>query len=712
MPIPRIALVALALLCLGGLPGCVDVRAVVFGDVGWNETIKPALGRIFSDDLPVVLFSDGGPRGDEIVSEVDWSLASAGADDVYGYLPASRCLWVDGRGFPRLSWDVTFEDLEVRTDDGDPVQLSTDRVSFAGGDVTDPLTRERLLVEGEPAFLPAHREEVSVMLRGYTSASESPHPFGPCVRHDDEAIVVDLAEQGCDDAHANSYLPLTGIQCERPPVPMDVSYEIEADGWFTMEDVEVDDRMARGAPRRMEPTLMKVPDAGREIARPLEFVGVEMVNASCEELPNQYRAVCAERKDLVDRTGELEQPRAEWLWRWFVPSLDEDGRPIDAEVDPKQTRWEENWTPDVRVSEIGVFRALGLDRDGNPVVEDLSPARIHLDRQQLSSRSIECESDLSGDQPGVCTRFFPESEALLVTPGYDIGRLGVGERGTPVPKLEWIAEFSVYPDAAGFYTLPEVLPGEDVFIRFDLAGACEACLTARLQPTARDLGEQSLSKQSAFERVFHVQNAGLTPLWIDAMRLGGASGAHFELASSDGSSLPLRLDPGETWPLDLFFKSDQYGVHTATVEVDVRQGGTPQTLEAPVVVRAVDAIPNVLPERLDLWDTDCPEVWQGWSEKTALIESVGHRDLEIHSITLEGRDASSFAVARLDRGQLVPIRDESVAPGEAAEYRLFYFAPNPGSPDVERRARLRFETNGGAATIDLHGHACPYGSGW
>lgn len=706
----RPALAGLGLLWTLCLSGCLDTEVIVFGEIDWNELVKPSLDRIHSDEMLPLFQSDGGKLGQEVASEVDWSSLRR-SPGVYGYLPASRCLWVDATGFPIFTWDAVIADLRATDADGRALKLSTDRVSFAAGRATDPLTRDPLQVEGDvvKSIVPPD-QAATVLMRAYTRASRPPHPFSPCVRLDEEPSLADLGAEGCEGApHPNNFLPYTGIRCEKQAVPGDVSYELEAVGSLEMKDVVIDDRVIRTPPHVMEPTLMKVPDAGRTIARPLEFVGIEMVNASCNEVPLSLRGRCLEEKKYESDGVTPVPPRALWLWRWFTPSLDEDGHPIFDQVDPKGTRWEENWDPELRVTELGVFRFLGFDDGtGQPVTEAVAPRRILVNRGEAGGRRIDCEPDLTGDDPDACTRFFPEEAALLATPAYEIAALGQGERGNPPPKIEWTAEFRVDPDASGFYALPEVDPSDQLFIRFDLGGACSSCLSASVQPTARDLGEVRLSEQRVFERTFTIVNGGTSSIWVDALSLAGPSARDFVVRANPSTRLPARIDAGRTLGVDLVFKSDQYGIHSATLEAQVRAGGVVRTYRAPVVARAVDVIPHVLPDRIDLWDVDCPDVWQGYSEKSGLLENAGHLDLEVRSIAIEGPDASLFAMARREGNQLYPVGDESIAPGDAAEYRFFYFASQPGSLAPERVARVRFDTNGGEVTTELRGQACPH----
>ena len=92
-------LLALLLASLAGT-GCFSEDGfVTFGIYEFSAGFKPSLSPVSQNEIDALEFaSDGGPDGNEIVSEVDWSTLKIGSAHVYGNCAAASVSGSPTRG--------------------------------------------------------------------------------------------------------------------------------------------------------------------------------------------------------------------------------------------------------------------------------------------------------------------------------------------------------------------------------------------------------------------------------------------------------------------------------------------------------------------------------------------------------------------------------------------------------------------------------------
>ncbi|MCZ6546168.1 MAG: hypothetical protein O6913_10780 [Chloroflexi bacterium] len=716
---PRIPYLVTALLLGLGVAACTGVGVtIVYGEIRFSEAVSIEMEPLTQKDVAEALFaSDGAKQSPPVASEIDWSRLKGGSPFVYGKLRKSRCLWVGTGGEPIVTFDAVIGDLSLTDLEGRPLPMNTNEISIAKGQSRHPLTRVPWVVNGEQMDVlqwdPYEYGAATVKLTRYEDGDALADPYDPCGRLDRSPLIMDMAKwkDHCSSIHPNSYTPFAVFRCGLYQQLGDASYTVVAAGVMDLRDLEIIDNTLKAPPRQLEPNL-KLVNGMRTIARPLAFKELVMRNADCRLAP--ANVPCTEVTKFDD-DGNPRDPAAFWRWHWYTPSIDAQGDVVvgASTIDPKDARWEENFSPRTHVDAVRIFREIGRHPETQePLVEYLAPQAIHLDTELTETMTIDKEFETFMDGETEAKQFHPDLAGFAVTPTYRLLEIQSANPTVIPQKLEWVVEWKAYPDGMGFFGLPPVLPGDDLYLEFDVQGGgigtSTGGLTVTVSPPYRDMGPVRLETVGNFERALNVLNIGLSHAVVDDLHITGRDAVDFRLEMLPARSLPFVLKPGESFDISLIFTSREYGVKNAYVEVDLRAGGTTQTIMAKIVAQGVDADAYLEPSSLNFWDEPC---YTNGSRpvsnrvRTGLLGSVGYLPLHRRNVVIEGPDAAYFNVlARSRSGLTYPLTSWIwIAPGDAEQLEIHYDPP-PGSYDAPLHiARLRVETNAGDEVMMLYG---------
>jgi hypothetical protein len=668
-----------AILVLGSMLGCVGTEELapddLNGEIQFNDRLRPDIGPVAGVSEPQ-FFSDGGEGEDEIITPLYHSMIPI-AD--LRQLHRSEHLWVEDDGYPILSYEAVNADFSYP----DAAPLNTTRIGTCGYG-TDPETRAQVGFNCDSngkncnygqwsGGLPSSEElGITVGLTSHTVRTPDPDPaqearireYNLVVPLDLPDTVTDVDQLGCyaPHAHGNSISPYCVIQCGLPAARSDTTYTLQAVDPKMLQDINQTYPALRSPLHTVTPHL-KVVSGSRALARPLTFL---------------------ERLDIT----ELDTRYQSYYWRWAVPDL-------------PNGHWEENFSPNLMVSNVRIFIERGYNPDiGIPNRQYLAPYRLVIDHKKCGR-----EAD-----PEVGIIFGAGNCPELVTPTYHHRAIS--------NKLGWLVEFRVWADAMGQITEePPVKAGDPVYIEFEVVDATIGSRGSalRVSPPAVDLGEVTMSsKPVLFERIFTVSSVGVASATVERLWMEGRDATDFSVSVPTTGSLPFALRPLQAFALtleaNLEANASPFGVKNATVVVQARDAaGQVIQVRGSIVLTAVDAILEVFPEYLPLVRDSTRQQATVEYQKHVIVANYGYVDLDRGTIILTGSHASAFTVLGSDYypGSVyaLPPASNTIPSGGHEQLTVVYHPSSAGT----HRAQIRITSNAGEKIIELAGQ-CFVGS--
>jgi hypothetical protein len=172
---------------------------------------------------------------------------------------------------------------------------------------------------------------------------------------------------------------------------------------------------------------------------------------------------------------------------------------------------------------------------------------------------------------------------------------------------------------------------------------------------------------------------------------------------------PFRLGRNETVEIMVTARPTATGRRTANVRVEAVPIGNPAArvqVAAQLSINALSGpqlhgIPDTM---LFFGSTPVPS-----DTRFAMIENVGHFDLQVTRIAIAGTHAGRFALATSGRGR-PPAVPFVLGPGGYQDLQVFYTPECDGSYTLpyDHQAALRVESNGGTWQLPLHGYSSPF----
>lgn len=283
-------------------------------------------------------------------------------------------------------------------------------------------------------------------------------------------------------------------------------------------------------------------------------------------------------KNVPRRLLRTMEKRSATLVAWHTPPSDlrNDAGPPDPEA--PSLRWVENFTPDVRVSQV---RVLNVTPAG--VERPLAPIRLRIIDPVGPTAVWECPGQDTGDggkafkldSATACRQGDGPLGPLPATPTYLVANVTAANSAPLRAPLTWEAD------------LPSGLPVDEVVVEFTLVNlACQAgttCNALKAEGGSRNFGRLQAGKPHF--AVVEVTNVGPEPLRVGTVRMEAVAGypdarADFGvevLSDPQPVPVPLELTPQDTL---------RQGPDLATSQI-VRNSTTPGG--TPAIVRPLDA---------------------------------------------------------------------------------------------------------------------------
>jgi len=616
-------------------------------------------------------------------------------------LRRAECLWVDrGNESARVSFEAIAYGVAIDELDGVVAEMSS-----CGGYINDPVTRHTVVqVEDmDPSDMDQLIGEASPWLDVEAVLFEgraTPDPYHACDAGDagiagQPARRVNLRGRLQEPfqfpsswSHTPRAYPFCANQAALARLDQDTSIELRMLNVDTGDTLESE---GANAPPFEVPTRVKVVEpssAGDEflISRPLEFVG-----------PREVR---------VDGSRTI-TPMG---WTWRAP-LAADGR------------WSENFSPNLAISRIRVFRDGGVDPDtGELVREYLSPGNVDAYSDpalRRGDRELRCDFDPEdGDGPEACV------DTLGFVPTYRIDRQQVGTRLSDL--LSWVVEFDrvvecepvTNPDGTMdcndvVVEEPPVEEGDrDVYLEFHLVrpGTGTSSQGLSVRPAANDFGDVRADTGPEFQDVFTVHNWGQGRITLTEVELQGPDAGMFEILGGGGAIVGRQLDTGDSLSVGVRVvgSSLHYGRREASLRVVAADlQGRSMSVRGELRATVVDWIFEAVHQPFHFLRSTGQDPWddvQQW-QKALLITNAGWVDMPRTRITITGPGAEHFSVVRAESEHLAPEdyvpwirgeeppRENAIAPGSS---ELFYVVYHPDVPyprtlqHGDDRADLRF----------------------
>ena len=627
-------------------------------------------------------------------------------------LRRAACLWVDrGNESARISYEMIAYDVSIPEYDA-----VVEQTSVCGGYLVDPRTRDVVEFEnmesGEVEELIGGAGDFFDVEMTIHRGTPSRDPRHACDAGDPGIAglptrVVSLnglAEQPISfpGTSARPTYPFCMNQGALPRVDEDWSMQLDminpdTGSAFSLEGVN--------SPPFVLPTRIKVvppSTTGSEflISRPLRYLG---------------------RRDArVD--GDRTITPIGFTWRAAILG---DGR------------WEENFSPNLAISRIRVFRDLGIDPDtGEMIREYLSANAIdaYSDPGLLrGDREVRCDFEAgNGEEPAACL------DAVGFTPTYRIDRDNVGTRLTDL--LTWVVEWDEIVECRPFQRPDGTLDcmdvvvesppvGErdrDLYVEFHLVRPSTATSGQGLmvRPAASDFGDVDADRQPLFENVFEVQNWGQGAIRVTGVALEGSNAVDFEIQPDPAKLVGTRIEMGATLSLDVRVVSDSrhHGRREARLRISAEDiQGRPMSVRANLRATVVDWIFNAVHTPFVFFRHTAQHPWDDtrqW-QKALLLVNSGAMDMPRQQITITGPGAAHWSVVRETSEYLPPAdyvpwiwgeeppRERTVVPGGSELLWVLYHPSVPYLRSLQHgpdEAEIRIQVDDAEYRIPLVGH--------
>ena len=564
----------------------------------------------------------------------------------------SSFLWVEGDGFPILSYEFAGRGVDIFDEDEDPPLRIADDVDFGlcwwGHLAADPETRRP--VPGTEGRFIANPDEFSgmmdVSLRECVSlpaaVSESLDPATwSCVEESIRRMMSPRRRHLTQEAPPICLInqPVSGryfgdISYSLIPVS---SAGIDITRWW--HDVAL-------PTLPVLPHLKTIPvDGIRTISRKMDFLGPET-----EPMTGMQRLV----------------------WRWQVP------------IEEQKDLWTENFSPNIFVTKARVRRGPFAQREYLPV------QRLDVGGTNCNKRITEGEFDIS-----IC-RDDREGVPFRVTPAYSSEAIGIS-RVDDGGRITWLARLRVDD------ITPALTPEDRLYLEMDLTAVSPIAVSgAKLvaAPMSRDIGEQRVGPGAALGPLFTLRNFGATNSWIDHILLDGRNAAEFgtvELRQVSSQppellSVPFVLRPASSVDISLTPAFSTAGEKIATLVIAFRDVRNQQgTLTLGLKAHALSPSLYLLPEQLIFTLSSSTRL----IERAAILSNDGGLPFERRTLSITGSGRDHFRIL----GYPFLAHPQTIGPGASETYYFLYVPQSEG----DHQARIVIDTSEGQTGIDLFG---------
>jgi hypothetical protein len=172
---------------------------------------------------------------------------------------------------------------------------------------------------------------------------------------------------------------------------------------------------------------------------------------------------------------------------------------------------------------------------------------------------------------------------------------------------------------------------------------------------------------------------------------------------------PFLLGRNESVKIMVTARPTATGRRTANVRVEAVPTGNPAARVQVAAQLSIDALSG--PQLHGIPDTMLffGSTPAASDTRFAMIENVGHFDLQVTRIAVAGTHAGRFALASSGRGR-PPAVPFTLRPGGYQDLQVFYTPECDGSYTLpyDHQAALRVESNGGTWQLPLHGYSSPF----
>lgn len=617
------------------------------GEIVFNQRLRADTGA--SQGMADLMFySDGGSKNDQIISELYHSTINS---NTLGKLKKSTCFWVEGDGFPILSYEPILKNGTLYDDD--ELMCTVEAMGACGVSMTEPESRKAIFCDGKNCDIPPEGLPFTI---GWRACTEGGTPrevdYSQCVPLQNNCTAHDTANLS---AELSNPAPFCMVRAPLPSMLTDTSLELQPLS-HTLDVLYEDFKNLNTEPHKVLPH-MKVIMGSRTLARPLIYA--RWLEHDPDDHPDSDR----------------------YYWQWQVPS--------------EGNGWKENFSPHLKVNTVRVFVERGNDAEtGIPIREYLTVRNVH-------AGGTRCRGEENPDIGG--TEFHLIDCAMDVTPVYDKAHLIQDYPIDDAQRLKWEAEFVVV-GVNDIFGKPPVEEGEPVYIEFEVVDTLFGTSgnSLRIAPGGISLGNVQLGSSPEFERVFTVMNEGMADVIVDGITIEGPDAGDFSAWVDSGKLLPMTLRAGGSFDITLGTHTQTWGRKNAAVVVKAQDGaGQSFEIRATVVANATDAILGVAPDIMAFFREDGDQNPKEYVRRF-LIENPGSLDLHRRDITITGPNASFFTVvsSRYNATEdSPPPTSRWIASALDETFTVLYHPTSPGM----HSARIDIDSDAGQETIDLHG---------
>jgi YVTN family beta-propeller protein len=520
------------------LPSCVPTESISgqanVPDAIWNDRIRPDGKPLVEDssdcadaDL-VCLQKSTDPwvghyetRDENVVSEIYPEL---GSDPVVRRLPKSDCLWVPEGQAMRASWEAVvglepgrgygraivngFPEMDAEADAPYGADFYPGGLRWFSACRLDTPYDRRAMIASQPGICEAFDDECEGCTVG---------PYWTAALADGFALSI-----GCDDPNDFDLGTIlagnrvhafdTDLRAMRPPDPRP--------GWNLCAPARP------GAPEwSAADWVASCPSEGglldacgdRCVFQPTQDATLAVASTFYGRARVLSPALMTVKKDAPRRLLRPMERRTSGgtaILSWFTPPSDVRNDPGGPQPEEPSLRWEENFTPDVRVAEVRIKDV----RNGGEV--QLAPTRLRVLDPVGAATVWDCPGALEGagkvfrlTSSSACRQGDGPLGPLAVTPTYVVANATQTTRPPIVAPLTWEADLP-----AGVSVAEPVIEFRVVNVACTAGATCNALKAEEVD----DLGGLQVGKPHRL--TVEVTNVGPEPLRVGTVRMEAVAG--------------------------------------------------------------------------------------------------------------------------------------------------------------------------------------------
>jgi hypothetical protein len=697
--------------------GSLDLNPHLRGDFAASQGMPG--GRFLSDgNCP----DSAGPTDEcHFVSPLLWGALTS---TQLQHLRRSHYFWVDGDGFPKLTYEYVASGFDLFAADSHTLISHVDAAgSCADFPFRDPETRQ--LVPNVPAPFQHINSQYFIRLLFDVTVQECAADIAGA---DPETLAA--ANDHCNNQSTQAVLQLSapGAASVTPPYQGPAPPLCVANAAITPQSMMADlsYTLTAGPAPALSPDLFRTGWKGLNTPAHALEPNLKVVPVSGVRTISRQAVFCDQTADPVN-CKETANPDGSVTRQWEY----------QVDIDMSAGVWQENFSPNIVVKTARLRKGPRV-QGTPPSCADVNAPTCYGPMTRLDIGRFRC---LSISPAGDTAFMVPSCEnmqgGLRVTPTYDFGTFQTAAVDN-ADRLLWKASVKVPAGSALLTTR------DSVFLELDLTAISSFGTSPgglRADPPSSDLGLIRDKTSSVPQRVFTLSSVGVLPVQIQSLALAGPDAAEFEsvsasrlilrLASSGGPGLPHQprpggaagssgssvptlvessvpvavpffLDSGAQAEIDVVPAFKTVGRKQAQLVItfaDVR--GNAQTLTLPIQANIVTPEFTLVPQELDFqlrWSATSGTAVQ----RAALFANEGILPITRTSASISGADGHDFLIVNSQYGlaESDPTQPITIQSGQSEAYRIGFYPSAAG----DRHATLTISTDAGTLTMPLSGH--------